>query len=326
MLDDKEKQDQNEENQSRPEEDEVEDILKQLSEKDEPAPVKKEEPPSPQQTPPPDEEVTAGDTEDFGNLLREKPEEAPGKPAAEEPTAETVEEIGLLQRIFGVFLQPEKVFNYLKVKPDIWTPIILAALIGIASSFLVYDIAIQDTIAKFEQNENIPDEQRDMIIDSIEQRSSGAWRYVSIFVFPVIGTLVIFALVAGVYLLIGNVILGGKTGFKQMLSVFGYSYLILAIGSLVVKIPLMIAKGTIKVHTSLAAFLSPDSSETALFRFLDSFDIFTIWMLIVFGIGLATLYRFSRQKAMMGVFVPWLLYVLIFGVALGSFFSQFTGG
>jgi hypothetical protein len=48
-------------------------------------------------------------------------------------------------------------------------------------------------------------------------------------------------------------------------------------------------------------------------------------MLAVFAIGYAVIYRFSQVKAFMGVFVSWILYILVFNVALGSFFSRFTG-
>jgi hypothetical protein len=194
----------------------------------------------------------------------------------------------------------------------------------VVSSYLVYDIAISDTVANYEQMD-MPDQQRDMIIDTIESRRTGAWRYTSIFVFPVIGVFVIFALVALAYWFIGNVILGGKAKFKQVFSAFAYSYLILAIVGTIVKVPLMLSNQTIKIHTSLATFMSSDASNTALYRFFDAFDVFTIWMLIVFAIGYAVIYRFSQVKAFMGVFVSWLLYVLVFSVALGSFFSRFTG-
>ncbi len=238
---------------------------------------------------------------------------------------EPVEELSAMQRIVGIFTQPQRVFQYLRAKPEFWTPIIITIIFSVVTSFLVYDIAINESIAALEQRENIPDDQRDMIMDSIEARRTGAWRYISIFVFPTIGTFVIFALVALAYWFIGNVILGGKARFKQVFSAFAYSYLIVAIVGTIVKLPLMLSKETLKVNTSLAVFMSEDVAQSALYRFLDSFDIFTIWLLIVFAVGFAVIYRFSQVKAFMGVFVSWLLYALVFNVALGSFFSRFTG-
>lgn len=305
---------------------ERDDILSQLSETEGRESPKKEASEEHKREEAPPELVPPGgeETEDIGSLIEEGRSDQP----AQSPEIEgepPVEDLSAFQRVVGIFTQPQRVFVYLRSKPDIWLPLIIAIIIGIISSFLVYDIAITDTITSYEQNENIPDAQRDMIIDSIEQRRHGAWRYVSIFVFPIVGAFVIFALIALAYWFIGNVILGGKAKYKQVFSAFAYSYLIIAIAGAIVKIPLILSKQTIKVHTSLAILMPQDASHSALFRFLDNFDIFIVWGLIVFSIGYAVIYRFSQAKAFMGVFISWLLYILIFSVALGSFFGKFTG-
>jgi hypothetical protein len=323
MTDTKDPKDQNEEKKDeghQEEDQERDDILGQLSEKEGQESPKKKEPaegPSKQEIKPASSEPETEDSEDIGSLIDEK--------VTDQSQSEPVEEMSAMQRVIGVFTSPQKVFQYLSAKPEFWVPIIITIIVAVVTSFMVYDIAINETIANFEQQENIPDEQRDIIIDSIEGRRTGAWRYTSIFLFPIIGTFAVFALVALAYWFIGNVILGGKARFKQIFSAFAYSYLILVVVGTIVKLPLMLSKETIKVQTSLAAFMSDEASGTALYRFLDGFDIFTIWMLAVFAIGYAVIYRFSQVKAFMGVFVSWILYILVFKVALGSFFARFTG-
>jgi len=320
MPDTKDQNEDKKEEGHQEEEHERDDILGQLSEKEgQELPRKKEpaEEPPKEETNPEKAEPESEDSEDFGSLIDKKITDHPESQGL-------VEEMGVVQRVIGIFTSPQKVFQYLSHKPEFWVPIIITIIAAVVSSFLVYDIAISDTIANYEQMD-IPDEQRDTIIDTIESRRTGAWRYASIFVFPIIGTFVVFALVALAYWFIGNVILGGKAKFKQVFSAFAYSYLILAIVGTIVKVPLMLSNETIKVQTSLAAFMSEDASRTALYRFFDAFDVFTIWMLVVFAIGYAVIYRFSQVKAFMGVFISWLLYVLVFSVALGSFFSKFTG-
>lgn len=323
MTDTKDPRNQNEEKKDEGHQDENQerdDILGQLNEKEGQEILRKKEPTEEE----PKEKVTqqqsesdTEDSEDIGSLIDEN--------ITGQPQSEPVEEMSAMQRVVGMFTQPQKVFQYLKVKPEFWVPIIITIIAGVVSSFLVYDIAINEQVANYEQNENIPDAQRDAIIDNIESHRQGAWRYASIFLFPVIGVFAIFALVALVYWFIGNVILGGKARFKQIFSAFAYSYLIIAIVGTIVKIPLILSKESIKIHTSLAAFMSEEASRTALYRFLDGIDIFTVWMLAVFAIGYAVIYRFSQVKAFMGVFISWILYILVFNVALGSFFSRFTG-
>ncbi len=236
---------------------------------------------------------------------------------------EPVEDQNAIQRIINVFFNPLKLFRYLRQKPEFMLPLVLAVLIGLGTAYLVYDIAIDDQIAKFEQNDRIPDEQKDLIIDRLEESRTGTTRILYSVVIPFFMVIILFLLISAVFLFIGNVLLGGKAKYKQVLSVYGYSYLIMGILGTIVKVPLILKQHTVKIDTSLAVLFSPTSMSTALYNFIGSFDIFTVWFLIVFGIGFAVIYRFSKLKALASVFIAWLAYVVIFKVLLGSLFAGF---
>ena len=238
---------------------------------------------------------------------------------AEEP----VEDQNAIQRIINVFFNPLKLFRYLRQKPEFMLPLVLAVLIGVGTAYLVYDIAIDDQIARFEQNDRISTEQKDLIIDRMEESRTGTTRILYSVVIPFFAVIILFFLISAVFLFIGNVLLGGKAKYKQVLSVYGYSYLIMGILGTIVKLPLILKQHTVKIDTSLAVLFSPASMSTALYNFIGSFDIFTVWFLIVFGIGFAVIYRFSKLKALASVFIAWLAYVVIFKVLLGSLFSGF---
>lgn len=263
------------------------------------------------------EPVSAGadEPEDIDAILEkisEKPEEEPAEP------------MGALQRVAGVFYQPQQVFNYLRHKPDILIPFLLAVIISVFSTIVVYDIAINDRIEAIEQNDRIPDERKDKIIDSMESSREGTKRLIYTFVVPPLGSLVFLAFMGLVFWFVGNVVLGGQAKYKQVLSAYSYAYLISLIAGSLVKIPMIKAAGTTKIHTSLAAFLSQDSARTVFYRLMDSFDVFTLWFLVVLGIGLAAIYKFPRNKGIAAVFGTWIVWVAI-SVALGSVFAGFGG-
>ncbi|RMF61185.1 MAG: YIP1 family protein [Calditrichaeota bacterium] len=247
------------------------------------------------------------------------------KGLSETESPESQESLSLLQRIVGVFTNPGRVFAYLRTRPDFLIPLIIAVLMSIFSSYMVYDIALDDSIQKIEQSEKFSDEQKERIIDQTESRRYGTWRTVSIVGFPLVGVVLIIVLVTLVFWFVGNVVLGGKVTFKQLLSVYCYSWLIYSIPGSLVSVWLIIKYETLKIPISLAALLPENMEGTGLYRFMESIDPFTIWFLIVLGIGFATVYQFSRKKGLMTVFSVWLLYVLLFKVALGAFFSQFGG-
>lgn len=256
------------------------------------------------------EETEEEDVEEILEKITEK-EEAP------------VEELSVVERIVNVFTYPIRLFHYLRYKPDFIIPMLITIIISVVTSSLVYDIAINDQISRIEENDRIPDEQKDMIIDSIEASKHGGKRILYNYFIPPLGVIITFSIVAAIFLFIGNVILGGKASFKHILSVYSYSYLIVAIAGTIVKLPLWLSKGTMQLVFGPAVVLS--DTHSVLYQFLSAFDIFTLWFLAVFGIGFAVIYRFSQLKGILTVFITWLIYVIISKVVLGSLLMSLTG-
>jgi hypothetical protein len=302
----------------------LDDILGQIKESDDDTPGKPEKQQSKEiddeleRMHPKHEEGESGESEpeSADEILERISEKEPEVP---------VEDMNVGQRVIGIFTGPTKVFQYLRAKPDIWTPIIIAVIISLLTSFFVYDIAINDQIVRYEENDNLPDEQKERIIDELEASREGPRKLIYTAVFPVLAVLIIFVLVSAIFLFIGNVLLGGKAKFKQVLSAYGYSYLILALLATIVKLPLWLSKQTMKIDLSPAVFMAQSASESALYNFVSSLDLFNIWFVLVFGLGLSVIYGFSKLKGLLSVIIAWLLYIAIFKVALGNFLSGFTG-
>ncbi len=297
----------------------LDEILNQLSEseasKKEPPPEKmaeKEEKTEP--IPAPEKETPGGSVEDeLQDILEQITEE-------ERPP----QELSALDRLVGVFFSPRKVFEYLRVKPDIWLPLILIALITIGVSFSVYDIALDQQIEKIEQNDRIPDEQKDLILNRIEESRSGTKRIVSNLVIAPVSTILGYLIVAAFFLFLGNIILGGKASFAQVFSVYLYAQLIPVILGSIVKTPIWVSQQSLSATTSLSALLPADMANSMLYRLLSNFDIFTIWFLIVFSLGFAVVYRFSQLKGYLAVFISWLLFIFA-KIGVASFFASLLG-
>jgi len=92
---------------------------------------------------------------------------------------------------------------------------------------------------------------------------------------------------------------------------------------------LVISNGTsFGVTTSLAILLPTPQvgeSKTLLYRLLSRFDIFTIWTLVLWIIGLAVVYKFSTKKSATMVLTLWAIYIVLV-VALGSLLGGIFGG
>ncbi|NIS38088.1 YIP1 family protein, partial [Candidatus Saccharibacteria bacterium] len=265
------------------------------------------------QTPSPQE--SEGEPEDVDTILKKISEKE------EEPA----EKLSLVQRLVGVFYQPLRVFRYLRSKPDFLAPLFISILMSVVMSWQVYDIALDDNLQRIQQSERFSQEQKNNMIDQIEAGRYGMRRYLSIFAFPTIGTVLWMLVLAFIFLFIGNVLLGGKSTFKQLFSTLSYSWLIFSVVGSLISLPLILQQQTLKIHLSLAAFMPQSAEKTPLFQLIDSFDIFTVWFIIVFGLGFATIYRFSSKKGIIAVLITWLVGVLIFKVVLGTFATRFFG-
>ncbi len=240
---------------------------------------------------------------------------------ATHPETPSTKEIGPVGRIIGIFMSPRETFESIRQKPTWLVPFLISVFFAIVFTFLAMDIVLKDQIA-LQQARGAPQEQ----IEAQSSFQEGPLKYIS-GVFILIGTLVSWVVISGIFLFGGNTIMGGETKFKKVFSVVAWSSLIGVVGGLV-KTPLILSKGTSQgVTTSLAILLpTPElgQSGSVLYRLLTRFDVFTIWTIVLYCIGLAAIYQFTTKKAATLVLSLWAIYIII-TVAFGSLSGGFGG-
>ena len=75
-----------------------------------------------------------------------------------------------------------------------------------------------------------------------------------------------------------------------------------------IRLPLMLAKGSVEVYTSPAAFAATDNR--AVIYGLQMFDLFDLYRLVVLAMGLAVVSALPVRRAAYPVLVIWLLFGL----------------
>jgi len=75
-----------------------------------------------------------------------------------------------------------------------------------------------------------------------------------------------------------------------------------------------------QVSFSLAALMSDEARKTFLYQLLSKVDIFWIWWLAVYSIGLAVIYKMKTQKMATTVGTVYLIYAVV-AAALSGLFS-----
>jgi len=225
--------------------------------------------------------------------------------------------LNLFSRMLGTFFEPRKVFTSLDKKP-VWLDVLVVLLILLVITLYFFQPLILETQKeKILKNEKLSEEAKSMAVESFNQ----PFTKIMIWVGGILGFVIVFFVVALVFFFIANFILGGEGRFNRMLSIYAHASLVMLPAS-IVKIPLAIAKKSMSVQTSPAVFLSPEAEGTALFSFLSSFDIFTIWTIILISLGISVLYKFSLKKASIMVVIPWFIYIIIKVVMASMFKGQ----
>jgi hypothetical protein len=137
-------------------------------------------------------------------------------------------------------------------------------------------------------------------------------------------TIIFVAIIAAVLMATFNFGFGAEVKFKQALAVGMY-------GSLPGIIKALIAIGVVSagaaegftfqnpVASNLSGLVDAASSHF-LYSILASLDIFTIWSLVLTGIGYACITRVNRGTCM-GVVFGWWIVVILIGAGFGALFS-----
>jgi hypothetical protein len=197
----------------------------------------------------------------------------------------------LAARIAGVFFSPAETFDDIARQPSFWAPLVLAVLAFIAvSETLVASLGAERII-------RLSLEQRGqaarMTPEQMEQAiSRGAlFVHVQTFVGPVI-VVIALLVIAGLGMLITNLLYGAQLKFKTVFSITAYANLIGVLGALI-SIPLIIFGDHDQLNvqnftpTNLGFFLSWRDTSKAMYSLASSLDLFTFWFMIVLSIGLS---------------------------------------
>ena len=233
---------------------------------------------------------------------------------------ETVQgsEKNFIAKWIGVYFSPAETFASIDKKPDWFLPLLVLALISVVSVLLIAP-ELQNQQVQMAIDRGMSE---DEAYDSIG--ASSAFMKYLLPVFSVVGVFILTFILAGIFYVLFNFMMGGDSTYKKVLSV--YCYIGLAVGSVgtIVMTPLIKLKGSMDVQTSFAAFLSSDMKDQFLYKLLAKFDIFTIWQVVLLIIGLGVIYKYSRGKAATGVLVLWGIWIVV-SIVLGNIFSGLTG-
>lgn len=234
-----------------------------------------------------------------------------------EETAET-KEIGTMGRIVGILTAPRETLESINQKPNWIVPFLIGLICFLIFQFSTMDIQTQYQIAKLEARD-LPTEQ----VELAKTQMQGPMKYLGVIIGP-IAMLVVWSIMAGAFLLVGNWMIGGETSFKKLFSMVAWVSLVGCISLLLLTF-LITSKGTVHgVALDLSVLLTtpPIGEETSLlYKIFSKIDLFVIWQVVLWIIGMSVAYKTTTQKATVPILSLWGLWIVVsiaFSSLLGS--------
>lgn len=231
------------------------------------------------------------------------------------------------ERVIDTFIAPSKTFTDIRRNSSWWLPWLLGAIVGLA---LVYVVDKKVGMDKVSENqiqlqpkqaaklEQMPADQRASQLD-LSTKITRTFAYG----FPIVN-LVIVAVLAAVLLATFKFGLGRELKFSQAYAISMYAFLPGCIKALLVILTIMISGGENftfqnQLASNLGALFDPNSSHF-LYSVASSIDVFSIWILVLTGIGYQCVTGIKRGTCM-GVVFGWWAVVTLGGAAIGSLFA-----
>ncbi|HYN21890.1 MAG TPA: YIP1 family protein [Thermoanaerobaculia bacterium] len=219
-------------------------------------------------------------------------------------------------RVVGALVSPGATFRSIAERPTWVAPFVVLLLLAFAVGVVIQlktdpEEMVRQQMAMMKVE--VPQEQMDKMIDDAENRGTGA--KVGFTILGVVVQAAIYALVALLFW-VGFKLFGSEMDFMGSFATALHAYMPLALGSLL-NLPVMLTRASLTFEevssggvlvSSLKAFAPEDASRVTE-SLLGSFDLFTIWTLILLVIGYRAVAKVSTAVASGLVILYWLVYV-----------------
>ena len=223
------------------------------------------------------------------------------------------------QKIIGIYTAPRQTFEAIDQQPTWFIPFLIGVIFLLILQMITIDIQMADRFTMMEAQGNLTAEQ----MDAARSQMSGPLKYVGLIVGPIMW-LIMIVIMAGIFYLAGNLTIGGDSSFKKVFAIVAWSGLIGVI-SLTLMTLLILSKGTMNgVGLDLSVLLDTPAigeEKSTLYRIFSKFDVFVIWQVILWIIGLSVTYKAAVKKAAVPILSLWALWIIV-SVAFGGFFES----
>ncbi len=230
-----------------------------------------------------------------------------------------VKPIPFIDKLAGIFTSPGEIYENLvnskKTVSNWLIPLAILIFLTIVSTLLKFsNERIKDSLIQFQEQRfeqlieegKMTKEQAEIARERIEA-FGGAQKIFSV-VGSLIGIPITFLIVTLVYFLLGRLFFKGEVEFMTVFSIYSLSSLISSVGVIVSTI-LAFATGSFFANASLAIFMEVSTRKAYILA--SHFDVFKLWQLGVFSVGMAKAFSKNYTSAFALVFGVWAVWIVL---------------
>ena len=236
---------------------------------------------------------------------------------SEETTA--AGEMSTMQKIIGIYTSPRQTFEAIDQNPTWFIPFIIGVVFFLIFQFLTIDMQMDYRMEMMQTRTDLSQEQMDIAAAQMQ----GPVKYVGFIVGPIFW-LIMLVIIAALFYVAGNMLIGGDTSFKKIFAIVAWTGLI-GVVSFIIMTLLILSKGTMHgVALDLSILMDTPAigeEKSVLYRLLSKFDIFVIWELVLYIIGMSVTYKSTVQKAAVPILSLWAIWIIV-SVAFGGVFES----
>lgn len=246
---------------------------------------------------------------------------AAAAPAAEAPT----EGLGEFDRLTGVLFDPKATFPDIVARPRWWVPVVVLSVLTL--TFLAvfqqgggWAPFFRQQMERNQRVQQMPADQRERILEQ-QLKMAPIFGYVQ----GTIGIAVFAVVLAGILLFVFNILAGQSLGFRPLFAVTCYSLLPLGISTLLALV-MFLVKGPQEFDlqhpaaTNIGVFLDPSQAPAWVLSVASSFDLITLWVVLLLATGIAAAGRkLTWGRALGWVLGSWAVWIGVKGLGAWIF-------
>jgi len=233
------------------------------------------------------------------------------------PAEPEAQPLSFPERLMGVFISPGETFADVARNPGFLAPMITLVVAAIAvTETMLWKIGMERIVRmQIEQSNRASGMSPEQLDQAVRQGAK--FGSVIAHVAGLVGAPIFLLVLAGLGILVVNVIFGARASFKAVLSLVSYANLVSLLGSLMAIAVIFFGdpeqfNSQNPVPSNVGFFLHQNQVSKPLYAVASSADVLTVWMVILLGVALSkgTEGKVKRTSIILVFVGLWILWIL----------------